>query len=65
MMRWISNTDGVLKLGFDTAAEAESFLLTQSKNPAWLAQFQLSYIDAYGKLSCEVVCPSNINFKLP
>lgn len=65
MMQWISNTGGVLKLGFDTAAEAEAFLLSKSKNPAWLAQFQFSYIDAYGKLSCEVICPSNICLKLP
>lgn len=64
MMKWISNTDGVLKLGFATASEAEAFLLTQSKNPTWLAQFQLSYVEAYGELSCEIVCPPNINFKL-
>ena len=65
MMRWISNTDGVLTLGFDTAAEAEAFLLTKSKNPTWLAQFKLAYLEAYGKLCCEVRCPSNICLTLP
>lgn len=64
MIRWVSNYDGVMCLGFDTATEAEAFLLTQSKNPNWLAQFKLSYGEAYGKLTCQITCPINIYLKL-
>lgn len=51
-MKWIRLNGKELSLGFDSAVEAEKFLLKQSTNPKWLSKFTLEYNDAYGKLQC-------------
>ena len=41
-MKWIILNAGG-SIGFDTAADAETFLLSQSKNPEWLKQFEIKF----------------------
>jgi phosphoglucomutase len=59
-MKWITLEAGG-SIGFNTAAEAEAFLLTQSKNPEWLAQFQIKYnLGNGGKLQCYITTENHV-----
>lgn len=59
-MKWINLTAGD-SIGFNTAAEAEAFLFSQSTNPAWLAQFTIEYSCAYDKLQCILRVNHNVS----
>jgi hypothetical protein len=59
-MKWITLEAGG-SIGFDTAVEAEAFLLKQSKNPDWLALFTIKYISGNGgKLQCFITTDSHV-----
>jgi phosphoglucomutase len=63
-MKWIQLNAGG-SIGFNTAAEAEAFLLTQSKNPDWLAQFQIKYnVGNGGKLQCYITTENHVVLQL-
>lgn len=63
-MKWIQLNAGG-SIGFDSAAEAEAFLLSQSNNPNWLAQFQIKYnIGNGGKLQCYITTDNHVSLHL-
>jgi len=64
MMKWITLNSGG-SIGFNSAAEAEAFLLTQSQNPEWLAQFQIKYNTGNdNKLQCYITTENHVSLHL-
>lgn len=55
-IRWFTGTSkGGLSIGFDNASDAETFLHIQSKNPEWLKQWTIEYLDNGVRAICDRV----------
>lgn len=58
---WIATSSKEITLGFDTLAEAEAFLRSQTSNVEWISQWSLSIKSPYGKEAVFASAPSGLS----